>query len=139
LTIISAHRHALAEGMWDRIGRALKESEQHRAFCAKNSNDVSCKPTPASTLLFLCESNTPESLGRCHGALHAYALDGQDLDAWFCVPKDTLQDYEQLRRIFIREGERMPEVLHRPARLLLYYAVAKAFPCPLLKIPPEAR
>jgi len=135
----AAQRPGLAQGMWDQIERAIKEGEQHRAFCAKNPGDDRCKPIPASTLLFLCESNTPESLGRCHGALDAYASDGKDLSAWLCVPKDTLQDYEQLRRLFIREAERMPEVLHRPARLLLYYAVAKAFPCPLRNIAPQAR
>lgn len=137
LAVVS--RPALPQGMWDQIERAMKEGEQHRAFCAKNPSDDSCKPMSGSTLLFLCENAAPESLGRCHGALHAYALDGQELAAWTCVPKDTLKDYEQLRRLFIREGERMPEVLNRPARLLLYYAVAKAFPCPLHNITPEAR
>ena len=121
------------------INHALKEGEQHRAFCAKNPNDDKCKPMPASTLLFLCESNAPESLGRCTGELDAYAQDGKNLSAWLCVPKDTISDYEQLRRLFIREGEQMPEVLHRPARLLLYYAVSKAFPCPLRAISPQAR
>ena len=109
----------------------MKEGKQHRAFCAKNPDDDICKPIAASTLLFLCESETPESLGRCHGALHAYALDGKDIPELLCVPRATIQDYEQLRRLFIREGNRMPEVLHQPARQLLYYAVAKAFPCPL--------
>jgi len=139
LSLITIDRSARAEGMWGLVGRAHKEGEQHRAFCAKNPKHDSCKPMPASTLLYLCESLAPESLGRCTGALHAYALDGKDLDEWLCVPRDTLDDYEQLRRLFIREGERMPELLHRPAQLLLYYAVAKAFPCALRIKPPEAR
>lgn len=139
LMLAVASRPALTQGLWDQIERAIKQGEQHCAFCAQNPGNDSCKPTPGYTLLFLCENTAPESLGRCHGALHAYALDGQKLAAWTCVPKDTLEDYEQLRRLFIREGERIPEVLNRPARLLLYYAVAKAFPCPLRNVAPEAR
>jgi Rap1a immunity proteins len=131
LTLVAAHQRVLAEAGWDMILRALKEGEQHRAFCAKNSKDDSCKPMAASLMLVLCESGSPESLGHCHGALHAYALDGKDLAEWQCVPHATIQDFEQLRRLFIREANRMPEVLHQPARQLLYYAVAKAFPCPL--------
>jgi hypothetical protein len=138
--LTTAHqRPALAQGMWNQIERTIKEGEQRRAFCAEHPSDDGCKPMPASALLFLCEHNTPENLGHCHGALHAYALDGQELSAWLCVPKDTLNNYEQLRRLFIREAERMPEVLHRPAQLLLYYAVARAFPCPLRNIEPQAR
>jgi hypothetical protein len=136
LVFAAACRAALAQGMWDEIDRALKQGEQHRALCAERPHDDSCKPMPASTLLFLCESRAPESFGRCHGELSAYASDGKNLDAWLCVPKDTLADFEQLRRLFVREGERMPEILNRPARLLLYYAVAKAFPCSLRAVPP---
>jgi hypothetical protein len=58
-------------------------------------------------------------------------MDGEDIPEWLCVPKATFQDDEQLRQLFIREANRMPEVLHRPARQFLFYAVAKAFPCPL--------
>lgn len=136
---IAASANALAEGMWGKIGRALKEGEQDRAFCVHNPNNDICKPMVASTLLFLCESSTPVSLGRCTGAIHAYALEGKKLDAWLCVPEDALDNDEQLRRLFIREGERMPEVFHRQARLLLYYAVAKAFPCPLRNTSPKPR
>jgi hypothetical protein len=138
LLLVAAHRRAIADGVWDKIERALKEGEQHRAFCANNPNDDSCRPMAAYALLLLCQGQTPEGLGHCHGALRAYALEGKDLDAWLCVPTDTLQDFEQLRRLFIREAARMPEVLHRPARLLLYYSVAKAFPCPLPNIAPGA-
>jgi hypothetical protein len=46
-----------------------------------------------------------------------------------CVPRAVIDDTEQLRRLFLREANRMPEVLHLPARQLVYYAVAKAFPC----------
>ena len=139
LLLVAAHRHAAAEGMWDKIERALKEGdEQHRAFCAKNPSDDNCEPIAAYALLLLCQGHAPESLGRCHGALDAYASEGRDIDAWLCVPKDTLKDSEQLRRLYINEAARMPEVLHRPARLLLYYSVAKAFPCPPPNIAPNA-
>lgn len=139
LIVAAIQRPVFAEGMWGQIEQAIKQGEQHRAFCAKNPSDNRCKPMPASTLLFLCESRAPASLGRCHSALEAYALDGKDIAAWLCVPHDAISDDEQLRRLFVREGERMPEILHRPARLLLYYAVAKAFPCPLRNGAPEPR
>lgn len=139
LIIAAAQRPVFAQGMWDQIEEAIKQGEKHRAFCAKHPGDDRCKPMAASTLLFLCESREPASLGTCHGALEAYALDGKDLTAWLCVPKDTIYDFEQLRRLFVREGERMPEILNRPARLLLYYAVANAFPCPLREVAPKAR
>ena len=51
------------------------------------------------------------------------------LAEWRCVPPAVIDDTEQLRRLFLREANRMPEVLHLPARQLVYYAVAKAFPC----------
>jgi hypothetical protein len=127
LTIVAAHRRAAAFDMWS----TFREGESHRTFCANYPQDDRCNEQAASTLLFLCEDRSPESLGRCHGALHAYALDGRDLAEWLCVPKATLNDYEQLRRLFMREADRMPEILQRPARQVLYYAVAKAFPCPL--------
>ena len=118
--------------MWDMIGRSIKEGEQHRALCAKNPNDDRCKPLFASTLLFWCERDQPDYLGRCHGALMAYAQDGaKELLDWQCVPPGVAADTEQLRRLFLREAQRMPEVLNQPARKLLYYAVLKAFPCPL--------
>ena len=140
LLLVTAHPQAMAEGIWDKVERTLKEGdEQHRAFCTKNPNDDNCKPIAAyALLLLLCQGHTPENLGHCHSALDAHASEGKNFDAWLCVPKDTLRDSEQLRRLFIREAARMPEVLHRPARLLLYYSVARAFPCPLPNIAPEA-
>ena len=139
LIVAATQLPVFAQGMWSQIEQAIKQGEQHRLFCAKNPGDDRCKPMPGSTLLFLCESRAPASLGRCQGRLEAYALDGKGLTAWLCVPKDTISDSEQLRRLFVREGQRMPEVLNRPARLLLYYAVAKAFPCPLRNLAPEPR
>src|SRR4029450_6029575 len=38
--------------------------------------------------------------------------------------------------LLIRKAYRTPEVLHLPARRLLYYAVAQAFPC---RVHPDAR
>lgn len=137
LLIATGHGRAVAESTWDKIERAFKEGDQqHRAFCAKKPHDDSCKPMAAYALLLLCQGDTPESLRHCQGALDAYALQGRDLDLWLCVPKGTLQDSEQLRQLFIREAAQMPGVLHRPARLLLYYSVAKAFPCPPPHIAP---
>jgi hypothetical protein len=127
----------VAESLWDKIECSLKEDdEQHRAFCAKNPNDDRCKPMAAYALALLCQGGTPESLRHCQGALDSYALQGRDLDLWLCVPNGTVQDFEQLRQLFIREAARMPEALHRQARLLLYYSVAKAFPCPPPNIAP---
>lgn len=129
---VAAHQRALADGMWDMIGRSLKEGEQLRAICAENPSDDRCKETPASTLLIWCESTLPENLGRCHGALGAFAHDGAALlPEWQCVPQAVTGDEEQLRRLFLREAGRLPEILHQPARKLLYYSVLKAFPCPL--------
>lgn len=128
----SVCKSALAEEMWDMIGRALKEGEQLRAFRTNNPTNDRCKETPASTLLIWCESNLPENLGRCHGALTNFAHDGAALfPEWQCVPQAVTDDAEQLRRLFLREAARLPEVLNQPARKLLYYAVLKAFPCAL--------
>jgi Rap1a immunity proteins len=127
-----------------------KKIEEERLFCKNNPDDDHCKEESASTLLLWCESKDPSARGRCDGALSVFAHDGAGsslfgmsapaaLPQWQCVPPGVIEDTEQLRRLFLREAERTPEVLHRPARLLLYYAVAKAFPCPLRATTPEAR
>jgi hypothetical protein len=120
------------ETIWDTITRAFKEAEEHRAFCAENPKHDRCKEPDASTALIWCESNLPENLGRCHGVLQGYAIRGAtEVVEWKCVPQAVVENTEQLRRLFIREAHRVPEVLHLPASQLLYYAVTKAFPCPL--------
>ena len=123
LAVASAH----AETMWDMVGRAIEDRE----FCAKNPDHDRCKGPTGADVLTWCESALPGNQGRCFGALDRYLTDAKRLPEWRCVPPDVKTNFEQVRRLFIREGERMPEVLHFPARQLLYYAVIKAFPCPL--------
>jgi hypothetical protein len=107
-----------------------KEMEERQAFCNSYPTHDRCKEDSASTVLFRCESTDPYVLGMCHGSLMAYAEDGaKNLIEWKCVPREVLRDTEQLRRLFLREAQQSPEVLHLPARQLVYYAVAKAFPC----------
>jgi Rap1a immunity proteins len=113
---------------WGCVGRALEKRE----FCAKNPEHDSCKPATASTLLMRCDSSDASDVAYCHGFLSAVASGGPaNLPEWRCVPKGVEEQPEQLRLLFIREAHRMPEVLHLPAQQLLYYAVIKAFPCPL--------
>jgi len=132
LTLVAAHQRATAESLWDMIGRSIEDGKKKQEFCAKNPQHERCQPITASTLLIRCESSLPENLGRCHGSLMAYAQDGvEDLIEWQCVPLEVRRDTEQLRRLFLREAQRVPEVLHLQARQLLYYAVVKAFPCSL--------
>jgi hypothetical protein len=130
MTVIEGRNHACAESIWDSISRALEEGERNRAFCVKNPQHDRCKEHIASTVLFWCESNAPESLGRCHGTLNRYAAQAKtEVVEWKCVPRAVVENTEQLRQLFIREGHRVPEILHLPAPRLLYYAVTKAFPC----------
>jgi Rap1a immunity proteins len=114
---------------WDWVGRALKEAEETGALCASNPSHDRCNDARASDVLVWCESDTPFDRGRCHGAVEAYASRGAQLQEWQCVPPPVLKDGEQLRRLFVRAGQRTPEILHLPAPQLLYYAVANAFPC----------
>jgi hypothetical protein len=158
-TLVSPYR-ATAGGMWELLAPDLKKLdlarfcdknaghprckaiEERQLFCKNNPTHDRCKERSASTLLIWCESNDPYTLGMCAGELKGFAYDGSGsslfgmsapapLPEWQCVPKAVIDDTEQLRRLFIREANRMPEVLHLPARQLVYYAVAKAFPCPL--------
>jgi hypothetical protein len=89
-------------------------------------------PTAADVLTW-CEPGIadPYNLGRCEAQLGFAAREGARFPEWQCVPRAVLTNPDQLRRLFIREGRRMPEILHQPAERLLFYAVAKAFPCPL--------
>ena len=168
MTLVAAHQRALAENMWDllipeklqlvlfcekHVGHPrCKKIEQERLFCKNNPTNDRCKEQSASTVLLWCEHSDPESQGKCDAELGGDARAGAGLPSlfgmpartaalpeWQCVPKAVIDDWEQLRRLFIREANRMPEVLHLPARQLLYYAVAKAFPCPLRNPPPDAR
>ncbi|HEY7245312.1 MAG TPA: Rap1a/Tai family immunity protein [Xanthobacteraceae bacterium] len=105
--------------------------EERQRFCRDNLKDDGCDDKQGSTILFWCESTAlPESMGRCHAAMYWYATHApKTLFEWKCVPPDVVRNTEQLRRIFIREAERIPEVLHLPAGRLFYYAITKAFPC----------
>jgi hypothetical protein len=150
LVAIVDARDLHAESMWDSLMPAIKsietaefcnknrgherckELEAKRAFCAKNPERVECREERASARLLRCERNDPGSLGGCHAAIIADLGRGlREVPELRCVPEAVLDDPEQLRRLFIREANRNPEVLHLPARNLLYYAVVKAFPCPL--------
>ena len=133
IALLACRTNAVADGVWELIGRSLKETEQHRAFCNKNPGDDRCKDRSASAVLVWCErEDDAHGRGLCHGALAAYAAEGVSLlPEWQCVPQAVSRDNEQLRRLFLREAQRVPEVLHEPARRLLYYAVLKAFPCAL--------
>jgi hypothetical protein len=123
---------AVADNIWGMTERAIKEGERHPALCAKNPNDERCKDKAASTVLAWCEREDAYSRGLCDGTLGGFAQDGAaSLPEWQCAPAAVTKDEEQLRRLFLREAHRLPEVLHEPARKLLYYAVLKAFPCPL--------
>ena len=136
LIVVAPPRPAAAQGLWDLIGQALQDGEALRALCAKSPGDDRCKEPQASTVLFWCERgpNDPHFLGQCHARLGAYArLGSQSLAEWRCVPPEVINNEEQLRRLFVLEGDRHPEVLHMPAQQLLYYAVAVAFPCPALR------
>jgi Ssp1 endopeptidase immunity protein Rap1a len=95
----------------------------------QSDKSTSAKEDSASAVLVFCEK---PNLGTCRAELGSFAREGAvSLFEWHCVPPEVIKDTEQLRRLFLREAQRMPEVLHLPARQLLYYAVAKAFPCPL--------
>jgi hypothetical protein len=84
-------------------------------------------------VLFWCESADPYTLGMCTGTMSWYADQAvKAIPEWKCVPPAVVKNAEQLRRLFIREGHRVPEVLHLPVSQLFYYAVTKAFPCRFL-------
>jgi len=124
--VLIAQPVSAEETMWGMIGRSLKQSGE----CARNPAHDYCKPTTASELLMRCGSGDEREIAYCHGALDAYFLDGKaKLPEWKCLPKGAGEHPEQLRQLFLRVGYQHPEVLHEPARQLLFYAVAKAFPC----------
>ncbi len=122
---------ARGQGAWDWLKESLKDDQELRALCAQNPRHERCQPPTASTVLTWCESADPYNRGRCHGQLTGIARDGARLTEWLCVPRAVIGNADQLQRLFVREGQRMPEILHQPAERLLFYAVAKAFPCPL--------
>lgn len=131
LTIADARCDMRAEPTWDMIGRAIEDGKNNR-FCAKNPEHDRCKPMTAATLLMRCDSSDSREVLSCHATLYAMAFDAPaSLPEWRCLPKGAAEHPEQLRLLFVREAHRLPEVLHQPARQLLYYAVIKAFPCPL--------
>jgi hypothetical protein len=108
------------------------EIEERQAFCNNYPTHDRCKENAASTVLFWCESADPYILGMCDGTLNWYADQAVTaIPEWKRVPPAVVQNSDQLRRLFIREGHRVPEVLHLPASQLFYYAVTKAFPCML--------
>lgn len=127
LTILAAQQRAWAEGIWDSF-RPLLEKQ---GSCAKHPKHDSCKPTTAAKLLMRCDSADPENVAYCLGSLMGLSSEPEALIELQCVPREVWRNPEQLRRLFVREANRTPEVLHLPARQLLYYSVAKAFPCPL--------
>lgn len=126
LTVVATQQRGWPEGIWN----AFKPILEEREFCAKNSKHDSCKPTTAAKLLMRCDSADPENVAYCLGSLMGLSSEPEALVELQCVPHEVWRNPEQLRRLFIRDN-RMPEILHLPARQLLYYSVAKAFPCPL--------
>lgn len=119
-----------AQSMWNSIRSAAAQKE----FCAKNPTDRSCRAITAAELLTKCQGDRTER-AYCAGTLDAIATSGKaELIEWQCVPDAVIEGHpEQLRIIFVREAHRMPEILHLPARQLLFYAVTKAFPCPSVR------
>lgn len=128
-----------------------KDLEALRAFCAAHPMDAErCDRPSAAKLLQQCDSDSSTDHAACAGVLDAMIDSGAapqlkpslKLDApepaLACVPVAVLNSPDQLRILFVREAYRHPEVLHLPARRLLYYALAKTFPCANpLKIKPE--
>ncbi len=119
-----------------------KELEAQRTYCAMHPMDAAqCDSPAAGNLLQQCESNESADRASCEGVLVAKLDTGaapqlKPIDNLFapepalaCVPVPVLQNPEQLRLLFIREANRHPEVLHLSARRLLFYALAKTFPC----------
>jgi hypothetical protein len=96
-------------------------------------NGVFAQQPTAADVLTWCEPGIadPYNLGRCEAQIRSDVRKGKQLLEWQCVPPAVLSNPDQLRRLFIREGQRVPEILHQPAERLLFYAVAKAFPCPM--------
>ena len=121
-----------------------KELEAQRAFCAKHPMDAErCDPPSAGKLLQWCDSQDSNDHAHCAGVLDAELTDGaapqlgsppiklsEPEPALQCVPVEVLREPEQIRILFVREAHNHPEVLHLSARRLLYYALAKTFPCP---------
>ena len=123
-----------------------KKLEELRAFCATNPMDTSRCHTSAAKALTWCDSQSSEDRAYCAGSLDA-EVDQGAAPQWGppivfsgaseppeptlrCVPAAVLRQPEQIRILFVREAYQHPEMLHLPKRQLLFYALAKAFPCP---------
>jgi hypothetical protein len=120
-----------------------KKLEEFRAFCAANPMDTSRCHTSAGRLLLLCDSQDSAERAYCAGTLDGELMFGaapqlgppalvlsNPEPAIACVPVEVLRTPEQVRLLFVREAHSHPEVLHFPVKQLLFYALAKAFPCP---------
>jgi hypothetical protein len=119
-----------------------KDLEALRVFCAAHPMDAErCDPPSAAKLLQECNSDSSTDHAACAGVLDAMVDSGAAPQmgspvklnapepALACVPVAVLDSPDQLRILFVREAYRHPEVLHLPARRLLFYALAKTFPC----------
>lgn len=128
----SAAAEPKPKGMWELLTpslEALANPEKAREFCRINPEASKCRPMSGAELLARCDSSQSTDRAYCAGTLSAMATSGSDLPEWRCVPKEAYRHPEQFRVLFVREALRTPEVLHQDARNLLFYAVAKSFPC----------
>jgi Ssp1 endopeptidase immunity protein Rap1a len=124
---IAAADVCLGQSMWDVLRPYIDP-----AFCKGNPADGRCDRTKTigAQLLLKCDTRDEADRAYCHGSLDSMAhFAVTNVPEWKCVPKEPLHP-EQLRLLFVREAHQHPEVLHLPAENLLFYAVAKAFPCP---------
>lgn len=122
-----------------------KDLESLRAFCADHPMDAErCDPPSAASLLQECDSDSSTDHAACAGRLDAFldngavpqfgpplipAMRDAPEPVLFCVPTAVIRNPDQVRLLFVQAAHEHPEVLHLPARRLLFYALAKTFPC----------
>ena len=125
--------------------KRCKKIQQEAAYCASHPMDAeNCDAPSAARLMQDCDTNNSMDHAYCFGTLDAMLDNGAapqlgqpvypatqvaPVAAISCVPKKILNNPEQVRLLFVRAAHEHPEVLHFPARRLLFYALAKAFPC----------
>jgi hypothetical protein len=123
-----------------------KKLEADQAYCAVHPMDAErCDRPSAARLMQECDSESSEDHAYCAGTLDGLLDNGaapqlgppmlpQIADppepSLLCVPVAVLRNPEQVRLLFVRAAHDHPEVLHLSARRLLYYTLAKTFPCP---------
>tara|TARA_Y100000385_G_C12943849_1_gene572395 strand:- start:407 stop:700 length:294 start_codon:yes stop_codon:yes gene_type:complete len=86
-----------------------------------------------SELLERCESDSAAKSNVCVGYLAGIdditgTYDGWgDMDKEFCIPNSV--DTSQLKKVFIKGANEIPEQLHLSASSIVWNIFAEAFPC----------